>query len=513
MIRIVLTDPAGTRQMLSFEGDNVTIGRAPENDICLNHSKVSKYHGRLTVKRGAHLYIDLSSTNGTIVQHDGKAIPLAGRRISRQEVSAGDIIQISPFQLKIDSEESVIGDGVPMTVLRSLSDLERDKIQSSVLGPGARDRSEPFLHFVRDTAEVMRDDTALLRAISRHAFALFPQASHLVMVLSDHGEMIPVIAAGRDGRDASCTISRTIVQQVLQDGMSLHFVNAPVELDAAESIVQGGISTAICAALRTTQRTIGVIQLDVRGASREAFDRDDLSLLAIFAHHVSLVLDNMRLYQEQRDAFHSTIAALASLRDQHASGGTPGRAVDHVQRVHDCAQVLAQQLDLPRDQQEVIAISALLRECEPAVLRHIHFPADLVEVPRIVEACFERVDGSGPRGLESEQIPLESRVVAAADAVVTVATGRLGNASRSAEELLHFLEGGRGRQWDGKVLDACHEVIHELLREAMPSPATTPTSPASPAPANHRGAHIPGDVVIEDTRLNQTVRDENERAA
>ena len=463
MIRLILIDPAGTRRLLSFEGDSVTIGRAPENDVCLNHSKVSKYHGRISLKRSTYLYIDLSSTNGTIVQHAGKAIALAGRRISRQEVIPGDILQIAPFQLKVDSEQGVLSGEAHFTVLRSLSDLEREQVHEE-LGQGVRERSEPFLQFVRETAEVMRDDNAFLKAVSRHAFALFPQASNLVMVLSDPGSdrLIPVIATSRRGDDSGCSISSTIVQQVLNDGSSLHFVNAPVELDAAESVVQSEIATAICCPLKATENIIGVIQLDVRGASREVFDRDDLSLLAVFAHHVSMVLDNMRLYQEQRDAFHSTVAALAAAQRRDGERGS-----EHVGKVRDCGLVLAQQLDLPRERQERVEICCLLHHCDPAVLDHIRFPADLAKVPEILAARNERMDGSGPRGLRGEEIPLEARIAAVADAVVTIGCGRHGNASRSMESLFRFLEGGRGRQWDGRVLDACREAVDDIVAKAF----------------------------------------------
>ena len=49
-----------------------TIGRSQDNDICLENSRVSKHHAKITEQNGHFYILDLSSTNGTRV--NGKFI-------------------------------------------------------------------------------------------------------------------------------------------------------------------------------------------------------------------------------------------------------------------------------------------------------------------------------------------------------------------------------------------------------------------------------------------------------
>ncbi|GHO43647.1 FHA domain-containing protein [Ktedonospora formicarum] len=69
----------------------ITIGRAPNNMVVLNHPLISAYHAR--VEQGpnnTHRAIDLNSTNHTYVN---------GQRVSQQALRAGDEIRIGPYRL------------------------------------------------------------------------------------------------------------------------------------------------------------------------------------------------------------------------------------------------------------------------------------------------------------------------------------------------------------------------------------------------------------------------------
>jgi predicted component of type VI protein secretion system len=53
-----------------LSADYITIGRAADNTICLDHASVSKHHATLTVDGNDFKLCDLHSTNGTIVNGD-----------------------------------------------------------------------------------------------------------------------------------------------------------------------------------------------------------------------------------------------------------------------------------------------------------------------------------------------------------------------------------------------------------------------------------------------------------
>jgi pilus assembly protein CpaF len=75
MLLITLAEKTGGSQQLTFEKEEVTIGRVAGNDIVLGKGNVSKYHSRIVVKDGKFIIVDLKSTNGTFVNGKKLAAP------------------------------------------------------------------------------------------------------------------------------------------------------------------------------------------------------------------------------------------------------------------------------------------------------------------------------------------------------------------------------------------------------------------------------------------------------
>lgn len=78
----------GTRY--SLEGDRVSVGRVPDNDIQLDDFTVSRQHAVFVQQGGAWLVRDLGSLNGTYVNN---------RRVDESVVEHGDALQIGRFHL------------------------------------------------------------------------------------------------------------------------------------------------------------------------------------------------------------------------------------------------------------------------------------------------------------------------------------------------------------------------------------------------------------------------------
>ena len=53
MIKLTLTEKGGEPKLLTFEKDEITIGRVSGNDIVLAKGNVSKRHSRFTAKPAA----------------------------------------------------------------------------------------------------------------------------------------------------------------------------------------------------------------------------------------------------------------------------------------------------------------------------------------------------------------------------------------------------------------------------------------------------------------------------
>jgi pilus assembly protein CpaF len=101
MVTLVLTEKGGDTKQLSFDKDEVTIGRVQGNDLVLPKGNVSKRHCRIMVQGSRFSVEDLKSTNGTYIN---------GRKIAEPTAISGvDKIYVGDFVLKVENAES---DGV-----------------------------------------------------------------------------------------------------------------------------------------------------------------------------------------------------------------------------------------------------------------------------------------------------------------------------------------------------------------------------------------------------------------
>ena len=98
--------------------------------------------------------------------------------------------------------------------------------------------------------------------------------------------------------------------------------------------------------------------------------------------------------------------------------------------------------------------------------------ADLPDLAEWVFAHHERMDGSGyPLGLGGEQIPLEARILAVADAYEAMTSARPYSGAMTPEEAAAELDRFSGTQFDARVVEA-------LLRSLARPPGAPVLGPA-----------------------------------
>jgi putative nucleotidyltransferase with HDIG domain len=115
----------------------------------------------------------------------------------------------------------------------------------------------------------------------------------------------------------------------------------------------------------------------------------------------------------------------------------------------------------------VLSVGPLSPEQWETMNRHPTLGARLLEglggmaaVGEIVRSHHERWDGGGyPDGLAGAAIPLLSRVIAAADAFVAIATDRPYRRATDADIALEHIARERGAQFDSRIVDALFAVI------------------------------------------------------
>jgi putative nucleotidyltransferase with HDIG domain len=229
------------------------------------------------------------------------------------------------------------------------------------------------------------------------------------------------------------------------------------------------------ALLRSHDTSIGYLHM-ARRAEQPPFDAGERRLLGIFATQVAASLDNARLYQALKDQNRQTIEALTEAieaRDAYTYG--------HSRQVTRYAVRLAQDVGLPQERIELMDYAGLLHDVgkigirdyvllKPGALseeefavmkRHPAIGVKIIERVQglratlpIIEGHHERVDGKGyPHGLKHEEIPIEARILAIADAFEAMTADRAYRPAMETERALGILLDGRGTHWDPALVD------------------------------------------------------------
>lgn len=207
------------------------------------------------------------------------------------------------------------------------------------------------------------------------------------------------------------------------------------------------------------------------------FDQNDLEILNLVTDHVAVAIANARLHEELKDAFYKTshvLAQLIELRDPYTGG--------HTKRVHDYCVIIAESLDLPKEEVENLRLAAILHDIgkigvkdsillksgylsseEGEIMKqHARFGAEILEPIRELQRVIpgirnhhERYDGKGyPDGLEGKNIPLIARIIAVADTFDAMTTDRPYRKGFSREEAFAELKKFSGSQFDPEIVEA-----------------------------------------------------------
>jgi pSer/pThr/pTyr-binding forkhead associated (FHA) protein len=84
-------DDSAKGKRFPLGSEDVTLGREEENTVVIESDQASRRHARIFVSGGAHVLVDLESTNGTY---------LNSKLVKEQTLRHGDVLRIATTVLK-----------------------------------------------------------------------------------------------------------------------------------------------------------------------------------------------------------------------------------------------------------------------------------------------------------------------------------------------------------------------------------------------------------------------------
>ena len=274
----------------SLNDGTTTIGRSPDNDICVSDMRASRRHAKLIKRDNTLVIVDMSSFQGVYV--DGKRIE-KGREV---EVGEDDILTIGSTVLSFQKEPSR-----PKGAQVYAEDMDRRSDDR----PRDHSRSLELLLKVSNIFAQSIDIEKLLDEFLDQIFSLLNRIDRGVILLADKksGTLNEVVSKRRigDTLDSSSEInySRTIVKRTIQEREPVKMSNTSnvSQKELSDSIQLMNVMSAMCVPIIYKGEAQGAIYVDSIGLPY-GFRDDDLRLLTGLSNTAAIALQNARLYEE-----------------------------------------------------------------------------------------------------------------------------------------------------------------------------------------------------------------------
>jgi len=226
---------------------------------------------------------------------------------------------------------------------------------------------------------------------------------------------------------------------------------------------------------------IGIISVSCKTGGG-AFTQFDNEILHTFAEQAVIAIKNTQLYEEQKKIILGSVKSLTSLLDTHTPYDYKPSGL-----FINLTKALSEEMSLPLRMREIIHYAAFLHDTgkvtvpdrilkKPKKLTGKEFdiikehPAKGVEIIKPLDALkpaipiilshHERYDGKGyPRGLKKNQIPIGARIMAVADAFVSMTTEKPYRKSVSVSEAVSEIMKNSGTQFDPEVTAAFTRLV------------------------------------------------------
>ncbi len=233
--------------------------------------------------------------------------------------------------------------------------------------------------------------------------------------------------------------------------------------------------------IKVKDRVTGVINANNK-RSGQPFLEDDLELLTELVSHISMAIENARLFDRLQTAHINTIKALAvaiDARDHYTK--------EHSEFVAGYAVAIAREMRFDKKEVEEIKLASQLHDIGKINIRdnilgktgslteeewkeiklHTEKGAEILKplaflgkVIELVREHHEHYDGTGyPDGKAGDEIPVGARIIAVTDAYDAMVSDRPYRKTKTHEQAMEELKKHSGTQFDPDVVEAFLRVL------------------------------------------------------
>src|ERR1043166_871723 len=277
--------------VFAIDDEPLVIGRETAAHLCIADASVSRRHSKIEKHDDSFVITDLESLNGTFVND----VPVRTRVLEH-----GDRVRIGDSQFLFLTQEG--------ETLSKSSDVRMDEAQV-VSGSTVQIRFDHAIYLMgRDLSALMKVSTAinsirglddLLEGLLKLLFEVVP-AQRGAILLTNEGTFETNLVFGlhrSHGKNRAVTVTSTIAQQVLRDGVALLANDGVSEwTQASDSLVSTGAHSVMCVPLLLPDRKLGVLYLDTT-LERDQFNNDHLKLVAAISSIAAVAIENARRFE------------------------------------------------------------------------------------------------------------------------------------------------------------------------------------------------------------------------
>lgn len=407
-----------------------TIGRDMEATLQILDRSASRFHAEVFPVGGMYFAKDLSSKNGTYINDS--------RLVDEELLREGDVIKIGNTEIIFESGAATADDSSERLAFQDdmilantiefriddLSDLQDQDVQkpASSLSPSGVARESRQLQLLYQFGKLLGKNQgrdAVSTALDSLIKSLPAECAVVFLREGRSGKLVPqTVRLSKPGH--SPVISRTIIRRTVTENRAFFTANAQEDQRVGRTdSVHGRIQSVVCVPLSISGITQGVVYL-ARSTGSAPFTQADMELVSACAVQLGVHLKGSEALVRQQQKMDVVIRVLLRPIEEHLG------LVGSGERTSRFATALAQALRLSAQTVQDLQLAGLLHHLERLCPPTSPMPSELLQalgqcdgfesLIGLIEACQERLDGTGPRGLREDDLDTEMRILSLAAA-------------------------------------------------------------------------------------------------